>query len=158
MHFLGQERRKLLDGTNWKILDALQENARVSYSELAKRVGLSVPATIERIRKLEDAGVITGYHAQIDPKAIGLSLLAIVRFSGTGSQLAALARRSEKIPQIIRAYRMSGDTCFLAIVVAESTDQLEKVLDEISAYGQASTSIVVSTPVSHRHIDPRLFR
>lgn len=112
-----------------------------------------MPATIERIRKLEDAGVITGYHAEVDTKAMGLPLIAMVRFSGTGSQLAALARRVQKIPQVLRAYRMSGDTCFLAVIASASTDRLEKLLDEISSYGQATTSIVVSSPVPRRFVD-----
>jgi Lrp/AsnC family leucine-responsive transcriptional regulator len=148
----------LLDEINWAVLSALQENARMPYSKLAKRVGLSVPATIERIRKLEDAGIITGYYARVDAKRLGLPILAILRCSGTGTQLTALARRVDKIPQIITAYRMSGDTCFLAIVVAESTEHLEKVLDEISACAQASTSIVASTPLAHRSLGPSAFQ
>ena len=149
---------QLLDEINWAVLSALQENARTPYSKLAKRVGLSVPATIERIRKLEDAGIITGYYARVDAKRLGLPILAVVRCSGTGTQLTALARRVDKIPQIISAYRMSGDTCFLAIVVAESTEHLEKLLDEISVCAQASTSIVVSTPLAHRPLGPSAFQ
>lgn len=76
---------QLLDEINWAVLSALQENARMPYSKLAKRVGLSVPATIERIRKLEDAGIITGYYARVDAKKLGLPILAAVRCSGTGA-------------------------------------------------------------------------
>jgi Lrp/AsnC family leucine-responsive transcriptional regulator len=153
-----KKRRQILDEINWAILSLLQENARTPYSKLAKRVGLSVPATIERIRKLEDTGIITCYHAQIDAKALGLPILAVIRCSGTGTQLTALASRIDKIPQVIKAYRMSGDTCFLAIVVAESTEHLEKLLNAMSAYVQASTSIVVSTPLAYRSLGPSAFQ
>jgi Lrp/AsnC family transcriptional regulator, leucine-responsive regulatory protein len=98
-----KKRSQLLDETNWAVLSLLQDNARTPYSKLAKRVGLSVPATIERIRKLEDSGVITGYHAQVDAKKLGLPILAVVRCRGTGTQLAALASRIDKIPRVIKA-------------------------------------------------------
>lgn len=153
-----RRRKKLLDEANEKILELLQSDARISYSDLARRIGLSTPAAIERVRKLEDAGIITGYHAQVDTKALGLPRLAVVRFSGTGPQLSALARRVSHMPHVLRAYRMSGDTCFLAMIAALSTEHLQTLLDEISAYGQATTSIVVSTPVEMRLLESKIIR
>lgn len=136
-----------LDEKDWQILRALQDNARVSYSNLAKRVSLSVPAAVERVHKLEDKGVITGYSARIDLSTLDLSLKAVVRFQGTGTQMSQVAEAVKEMPEVVQAYRMTGDTCFMAIVAVASTSHLETFLDSLSRYGQTRTSIVVSEPV-----------
>lgn len=139
-----------LDEIGWKLLEALQQNARATYSELARGVGLSVPSVVERVRKLEEAGIISGYHARINLAALGLGVRAVVRFSGTGSQMVEVARAVQAMPEVIEAHRMTGDTCFIATVQVESTAHLEAFLDRVSRYGQTQTSIVVSTPVEAR--------
>jgi Lrp/AsnC family transcriptional regulator, leucine-responsive regulatory protein len=141
-----------LDKTNWKLLETLQQNARVSYSELAKIVNLSVPSVVERVRKLEEMGLILGYHTRVNLAVLGFGLKAVVRFSGTGSQMLEIARVVQSMPEVIEAHRMTGDTCFLAVVQVESTSHLETLLDRMSRYGQTQTSIVVSTPVEMRSV------
>lgn len=145
--------QKLLDSKGKKLLGALQRNARASYSELAKEVGLSVPSVTERIRKFEDAGIITGYHANIDLSALGFPIHAVVRFQGTGKQMNEVAKAVKTMPEVVEAYRMTGDTCFMAMIRASSIKHLEQFLDSLSSYGQTQTSIVVSTPVEKRFAD-----
>ena len=142
-----------LDAKDWQILRVLQDNARVSYSDLAKHVSLSVPATVERVRKLEDKGVITGYGARIDLSTLDLPLKAVVRFQGTGTQMAQVAKAARDMPEVIQAFRMTGETCFMAVVAVASTSHLEAFLDSIGRYGQTQTSIVVSEPVERWSIE-----
>lgn len=112
-----------------------------------------MPSVVERVRKFEDAGVITGYRAQVDLGTLGLSLTAVVRFSGTGRQMAEVAEAVKTMPEVVQAYRMTGDTCFLAVVVARSTTHLEALMDRFSRYGETHTSLVVSTPVAGRNAE-----
>jgi Lrp/AsnC family transcriptional regulator, leucine-responsive regulatory protein len=144
---------KLLDEKGRRLLRALQENARASYSDLAKEVGLSVPSVIERIRKFEDVGIITGYHANVDLQALGFPIKALVRFQGTGTQMNEVAKSVRNFSEVIEAHRMTGDTCFMAIVSVASLTHLEQFLDRMSRYGQTQTSIIVSTPVEKRFVD-----
>jgi Lrp/AsnC family transcriptional regulator, leucine-responsive regulatory protein len=145
--------QKLLDSKGKKLLRALQKNARASYSDLAKEVGLSVPSVTERIRKFEDAGIITGYHAKIDLSALGFPVQAVVRFQGTGKQMDEVAKVVKTMPEVVEAYRMTGDTCFMAVIRVSSMTHLEQFLDRMSPYGQTQTSIVVSTPLEIRFAD-----
>jgi Lrp/AsnC family transcriptional regulator, leucine-responsive regulatory protein len=144
---------KMLDEKGIKLLRALQENARASYSDLAKAVGLSVPSVTERIRKFEDAGIITGYHAHVNLGKLGLPIKAVVRFQGTGTQMNEVDKIVRNIPEVVEAHRMTGDTCFMAIVSVASMTHLEQFLDRLSRYGQTQTSIIVSTPVRKRFVD-----
>lgn len=134
-------------------MQALQQDARISYSDLAKQVGLSVPSVVERVRKLEDAGIITSYRAQVDLGALGLPLTAVVRFHGTGRQMVEVVEAVKTMPEVVQAYRMTGDTCFLAVVAVRSTAHLEALMDRLSRYGETRTSLVVSTPVEGRSAD-----
>ncbi|MEM7738569.1 MAG: Lrp/AsnC family transcriptional regulator [Deinococcota bacterium] len=142
-----------LDTKDWQLLKALHANARLSFSELAKSVKLSVPATAERVRKLEDKGVITGYSVQLDLKKLERPLKAVIRFQGTGQQMKRIAERVGEMPEVIQAFRMTGDTCFMAVVAVTSTDVLEMFLDSLHAFGQTHTSIIVSEPVGSLDID-----
>jgi Lrp/AsnC family leucine-responsive transcriptional regulator len=139
--------KKLLDEKSWLLLQALQQNARTSYSDLARLVGLSVPAVVERIRRLEEEGIITGYRATVSLAPLGRPLKAVVRFQGTGTQMTQIADAVKSMPEVIQAYRMTGDACFMAVVAVASTSHLEAFLDSVSRYGQTQTSIVVSEPV-----------
>jgi Lrp/AsnC family transcriptional regulator, leucine-responsive regulatory protein len=139
-----------LDNIDWRLLELLQKNARTSYSELARTVALSVPSVVERIRKLEAAGIISGYHARVNLAALGRALKAVVRFSGTGSQMLEIAKAVQLMPEVIEAHRMTGDTCFIATVQVVSPKHLEQFLDRMSRYGQSQTSVIVSTPVEER--------
>ena len=149
------ETEKLLDSTGWQILQALQQDARLSYTELGQRVGLTAPAVAERVRKMEDAGIISGYHAEINRAKIGFPITAIIRM-GTlaGERCTRFAPFIEDIPEVLECYRVTGSDAFIVKVMAASIDHLEALIDRLSAHGQLTTSMVLSTPVTRRVIMP----
>ena len=149
------EIEKLLDATGWQILHALQENARLSYSELGQRVGLSSPAVAERIRRMEDAGIISGYHAEINLAKVGFPITAIIRLStAPGERCTRFTGFVENIPEVLTCYRLTGSDALIMKVMAASVEHLESLIDQLSVHGQLTTSIVLSTPVSRRMITP----
>src|SRR6266852_3573874 len=100
---------RLLDETGWRLLEALQENARISFSELGQRVGLSSPAVAERVRRMEDAGIITGYRAEINTAKIGYPITVIMRMSNSpGERCSRLGASAQEIPEILECYRVTG--------------------------------------------------
>lgn len=141
-----------LDPVSRRILDELQKDARLSYRELARRVGLSTPATAERVRRLESAGVIQGYHARIDPRAAGLAVLAFIRIRIAGTETVArrLVRLCESLPEVLECHRCTGEESFLLKVRVASVAHLEKLIDRLTQYGMTSTALVLSSPVE-RH-------
>jgi len=145
------EIEKLLDTTGWQLLYALQENARMSYSELGQRVGLSSPAVAERIRRMEDAGIISGYHAEINLAKVGFPITAIIRISTSpGERCSRFTGFVENIPEVLECYRVTGSDALVTKVMASSVEHLEALIDQLSAHGQLTTSIVLSTPVARR--------
>jgi Lrp/AsnC family leucine-responsive transcriptional regulator len=142
---------RLLDETGWHILQALQENARLSFSELGQRVGLSSPAVAERVRRMEDAGIITGYRAEINTAKIGYPITAIIRMSTLpGERCTRFTASVEEIPEVLECYRVTGGDALVMKIMASSVVHLEAIIDRLSAHGQLTTSIVLSTPVSRR--------
>ena len=141
-----------LDAIAWQILEYLQQNARMSAAELGRKVGLSTPATAERVRRLEDAGVITGYHATIDAAKIGVPIRVLVRLTIPGGDL--LISRSvtaiKGLAEISRCHRITGSESFLIEADLVSIRHLEVLLDRLSALGATSTSTVLSSPVDRR--------
>ena len=137
----------LLDETGWKILQELQRDARLSFPELGRRVGLSSPAVAERVRKLEDAGVITGYGARIDPVKVGLSLMAFVRITTTPQAESGLRALMMELPELLECHRVTGNESFLLKLVVTSITHLEHVLNQLVSAGPVTTSIVLSTPL-----------
>ena len=147
------EIEKLLDGTGWQILRALQQNARLSYSELGQRVGLSSPAVAERVRKMEDAGIINGYHAEINVAKIGFPITAVIRMSPSpGERCTRFTASIQEIPEVLECHRVTGSDSLVMKVVASSVEHLEALIDQLSAHGQLTTSIVLSSPVTRRII------
>ncbi|MGH8859800.1 MAG: Lrp/AsnC family transcriptional regulator [Jatrophihabitantaceae bacterium] len=140
----------LLDETNRRLLAELDADPRVSMSALARRVGMSAPAVTERVQRLERAGVIRGYHLEIDPAALGLPVAAFVRIRPTAGQLPKIAALATSLPQITECHRITGEDCFLLKVHAATVEDLEATLDQFLLYGQTVTSIVVTTPVAPR--------
>lgn len=141
------EIEKMLDGTGWLLLQELQQNARLSYSELGQRVGLSAPAVADRIRRMEEAGVITGYHAEVNMGKLGLPVTAIVRLGSVAGQSCNLvARRVSEIPEVLECYRVTGNDSVIVKVVATSVAHLEQIIDQLTLHGQTTTSIVLSKP------------
>lgn len=140
----------LLDGVNVRILAELRDSPRLSMAELARRVGMSAPAVTERVQRLQQAGVIVGYHLDIDPAAVGLPVTAFARIRPMPGSLPKIAELAAEIPQVTECYRITGEDCFLVKLHAPAIDQLEAILDRFLVYGNTTTSIVVSTPVPRR--------
>src|SRR6059058_1317349 len=145
------EIEKLLDDTGWQLLQALQCNARLSYSELGQRVGLSSPAVAERVRRMEDAGIITGYRAEVNTAKIGYPITAIIRISNSpGERCTRLTASTQEIPEVLECHRVTGSDSLIMKVMASSVEHLEALIDRLSEYGLLTTSIVLSTVVSRR--------
>jgi Lrp/AsnC family leucine-responsive transcriptional regulator len=147
------EIEKLLDETGWLLLEELQQHARLSYSELGQRVGLSSPAVAERIRKMEEAGIITGYHAEVNLAKLGLPVTAIIRLGSTAGQSCnRVATSVSEIPEVLECNRVTGSDSVIIKVVAASVAHLERIIDRLATYGLPTTSIVLSKPIKRRAI------
>ena len=146
--------KKPLDKIDWKILTALQADARVSTAELARKTSLSAPAVAERIQKLRDRGVIRGFHASVDPSAVGLPVTAVIRMSVVGDILPRLAILLQSLPEVVECYRGTGSDSFIMKVCVASVEHLEQLINKLTPFGMTTTSIVLSTVVPRRVIDP----
>ncbi len=144
---------RLLDNTGWQLLRELQKDARISYAELGRRVGLSLPAVSERIRKLEQAGIITGYRAEVDPTKIGFPVTAFIRIRTAGEH--SLQKMRTIIPHlqgVLECYHLTGAEYFIVKVIAASIEGLEEIIERLQPYGETTASIVLSTLVTSRVI------
>lgn len=141
---------QILDEVNLRLLAELQASPRLPMAELARRTGMSAPAVSERVQRLERAGVIAGYRLDIDPAAVGLPVTAFARIRPMPGSLPKIAELADSLPQVTECYRITGDDCFLLKLHAPAIGQLEAVLDRFLAYGNTTTSLVVSTPVPRR--------
>jgi Lrp/AsnC family transcriptional regulator, leucine-responsive regulatory protein len=145
------------DKIGWHILEELQQNGRVSFAELGRRVGLTLPAVAERVRKMEDAGIITGFRAEVDPARIGLPIAAFIRISIAGDVYARVAQAVLSMPEVLECHRGTGADSFTLKVAVESVQHLERVIDKLTPFGTTSTSIVLSTLVKNRNFARRPF-
>jgi Lrp/AsnC family transcriptional regulator, leucine-responsive regulatory protein len=146
-----------LDPTDWAILRELQLDARLSYAEIGRRVGLSSPAVQERIRKLEDAEIINGYHAKVNPKALGLPIMAFARMSDVhGENIEAVARIANETPEILRCYHLIGQDEYLLQIVAPSVEYLNNILQQFTPHANTITSIVTTATTNSHIISPDL--
>ena len=146
-----------LDATDWSILCELQHDARLSYAEIGRRVGLSSPAVQERVHKLEDAGIIKGYHAQIDTGAIGLTVRALVLMRGSCRNSAEFKEAILKMPEVMQCHYLLGENCFTLQVVAESMAQLERLIERLNDYAETETTMILSSPLERGIISPGIF-
>jgi Lrp/AsnC family leucine-responsive transcriptional regulator len=142
--------QSLLDDINRRLLTELQRDGRVAFAELGRRVGLSAPAVAERVGRLEREGVITGYRAEVDPRAIGYMLAAVVRVRPFARQIPKIPEIAVETPEIVECERITGEDCFLLRLHVRAMDDLEPVLDRFTPFGQTTTSIVHSAPVARR--------
>jgi Lrp/AsnC family leucine-responsive transcriptional regulator len=151
MHELTYSPNELVaEPINSRILAALQANPRLSMMALGRAVGLSSPAATERVRRLEDAGVILGYRTLINPAMLGLPLVAYVRVRPNPGQLPQIAALAQKIPEVVECHRITGEDCFIVRVLLPDLQQLDRVLDQFLIYGTTTTSLVQSSPVPLR--------
>jgi Lrp/AsnC family transcriptional regulator, leucine-responsive regulatory protein len=143
-----------LDAVDQKIVAELSTDGRMSFAELGRRTNLSSPAVADRVKRLEQAGVITGYRAEIDPRALGYRLTAIVRVKPAVRQLAKIAELAGQIPQVEECLRITGEDCFYIKLHLGSIEELPNVLDQFLLYGETTTSIVNATAVARRDPPP----
>ncbi len=132
-----------LDRLDIAILEALQENARTPLSEVGRRVGLSQPATSERVKRLEDRGILAGYTARLDAAALGLGMMAIIRLKTTHEHIKPALKAFAEMPHVIEVHRLTGEDCFLLKVLVPTPGQLETIVDTIARFGAVTTSLVL---------------
>ena len=136
-----------LDKKDLLILEALQRDARQSLAAIGKRIGLSQPAMSERVRKLEDAGVIEGYSARVNLRAIGVGLQALIRIQTTHAGISQYVQLFENMPEVLEADRVTGEDCFIVRCAIAEPKDLERVVDALAVHGSVTTSLVLSSPV-----------
>lgn len=134
-----------LDQVDWQLLKILQQDGRLSYNELSRRVHLSAPAVAERVRRLESTGVITGYHAHVDPALAGFPLLAFVQLRCRAGSCLLKTGKAQDYPEIAEVHKLSGEHCTLLKVRGASLAHFESFLDRLGTHGELRTHIVLST-------------
>lgn len=139
-----------MDNVDRRLLAELDADPRITTAELARRVGVSVPTARDRLRRLQESGVIRGYRLDIDPAALGLPVAAFVRVRPGPGQLPKIVELARSLPQVAECHRITGEDCFLVRVHAPDVAAFEEVLDRFLLYGQTTTSIIQSTPVPPR--------
>jgi Lrp/AsnC family transcriptional regulator, leucine-responsive regulatory protein len=133
-----------------RLLRELQRAPRLPIAALARRVRMSAPAVAERVRRLEESGVIAGYRMDVSPKALGLPVAAYVRIRPAPGLLEKIAELAQRTPEVVECHRITGEDCFLMKVHVSEIDRLETILDKFLAFGQTTSSIVQSSPVPPR--------
>jgi Lrp/AsnC family transcriptional regulator, leucine-responsive regulatory protein len=151
----GHKRAHQLDRTDIEILRLLQDNARMTFSEIGRRVHLSQPAVAERVRLLEDAGVISGYHAHVDSTKLGYPIFAIMHVEGRTpfetEQVSALARRT---PEILECHSITGRDGLVLKVITPSISRLNEIIKAVAEFSPPTTSIVLNTPLARKGVEP----
>jgi Lrp/AsnC family transcriptional regulator, leucine-responsive regulatory protein len=142
-----------LDATDWRLLEALQQDGRASYAELARLVSMSPSAVTERVHRLEESGVISGYTAVVDPERIGLEILAFVRLKYPTGNYKPFRDLVSATPEILEAHHVTGEDCFVLKVRAQSMRHLEEVTGRIAGLGSVTTSVVYSSPLLSRPLE-----
>ncbi len=137
---------------NLRLLGELQADARLSLAELGRRVGLSAPAVTERLQRLRDAGVITAYRTEVDPRALGLALSVVLRVRPAPRQLAKVAEVARDSEEVVECHRITGEDCFFMKLHVRDVEHLEEVIDRFLPFGQTTTSIIQSSPVTARGV------
>jgi Lrp/AsnC family leucine-responsive transcriptional regulator len=139
-----------IDPVNIRVLEELQRDPRLTMSELGRRIGMSSPAVTERVRRLEEAGVIQGYRLELNPVALGLPITAYIRVRPSPGQLAKIAELAQQIPEVVECHRVTGEDCFILKAHIPAIDQLDRLLDCFLLYGSTTTSLIQSSPVPLR--------
>ncbi len=143
-----------IDALNWKILKCLQENARLSNAEIGRRVGISSPAVSERIKKMEDAGVIQSYNTLVSPIEAGYQLKAIITLRAFMGMLKPFLEKVKTYHEVVNCYRITGNENIVMEVVLKNQKHLESFIDQLIVYGETKTQIVLSHVINHNEIKP----
>jgi Lrp/AsnC family transcriptional regulator, leucine-responsive regulatory protein len=141
-----------LDEVDWRLLEALQRDGRASYADLGRLVGLSASAVTERVRRLEESGVITGYTAEVNPEKLGLPITALVRLRYPHGNYKPFRDMLANTPEVTEAHHVTGEDCFVLTVRTRSMRHLEEVTGRISVLGAVTTSVVYSSPLPRRSV------
>jgi len=147
-----QKIERLMDGIGKHIVDLLQKNARISFSDLGRKVGLSTPAVTERVRKLEDAGVISGYHAAVDAAKVGLPVTAFIHITTPSQNYPKINAILDGLDAVLESHHISGEESFIMKVAVPSVAHLEPLVEKLSPFGQTKTAVVLSTRIMRRSI------
>ena len=141
-----------LDHTDWKLLFELERDARQSFSELGRKVGLSQPATAERIKALESSGIIRGYRVDVDRDKLGFTIEAFIRIETEGDKCRGLQQIVSQLPEVLECHRVTGEGSYIVRAALRSIGELEALIDRLLPFGSPTTSIVLSTPLSVRNV------
>jgi Lrp/AsnC family leucine-responsive transcriptional regulator len=142
-----------LDDVDWNILEELQEDGRLSFNELGRRVNLSPPAVAERVRRLEEQGVISGYEAKVDPARAGLPVTAFVQMRCRLDQCLLKTSQADDYPEVVEVHKLSGDFCTMLKVRTASMQHFEGLLERLGRHGEMRTSVVLSTQYEGRPVE-----
>jgi Lrp/AsnC family leucine-responsive transcriptional regulator len=143
-----------IDDIDCEILAELQANARIAFAELGRRVGLSTPAVIERVRRLEEHHIILGYRAMVDPARVGLPVRAFVKVTIAGDKLAKFAALVKTLPEVLECHRVTGAESFVVQVAVRDVRHMEEVIDAMMPYVATNTSMILASPVPWNRILP----
>lgn len=139
-----------LDESDRRLIEALDRNARASIADLARLIGLSPQSTSDRVKRLEDMGVVIGFTIRLDPAALGLGIGAYIRIRPAMGELQRVAQLVANIPEIVECDRVTGEDCFIAKAFVARMDDLERVIDKLLPFARTNTSIIQSSPVARR--------
>lgn len=139
-----------MDELNWRILELLQQSGRASYAEIGRVVGLTAPAVTERIQKMEDMGVITGYKATINAEKLGISVRTIIQLQVNRSVFNNTLKKLAAFPEVFDCYRTTGTSSLFLLAGFTSMHHMEQFLNELLQYGEPVSSIILSHPISNR--------
>lgn len=142
-----------LDAMDTKILDILQQDARTTLAEIGRRIHMSQPAVAERVKRMEAANVISGYHAHINPAALGYGITAFIRVARHSND-SRLTEMAAQLPEIVECHSITGDDCNIVKVIAPNVVELEKVIKHLASCGVTSTSLILSSAIQRKPVKP----
>jgi Lrp/AsnC family transcriptional regulator, leucine-responsive regulatory protein len=143
---------RLLDETGWRVLTAVQENARIPFSELGRKVGLSAPAVAERVRRMEDAGIIAGYRVRLGLEPLGRPIIALIRINCPEPNAARVKALARELDDVLECHHLTGADSFIVRVAVATVKHLETVIESFGRYGTPTTALILSSPVADRAI------
>lgn len=143
---------KEIDAIDKQLIEQLNHNARTSIADLARSVKMTAPSVNERIKRLEEMGVIAGYRVEVNPTALGYTLMAIVRIRQHPGKAKELENLIASIPEFVECDKVTGDDCYITRLYLKDISKLDPILEQVAQYGETNTAIVKSTPIKRRLI------